>query len=68
MTKTKKLNKVVEILMSRDNMSQAEAEHVLQNVRNEIDEALADSDYELVEDIVYAELGLEMDYIFDILY
>lgn len=68
MAESKKINKVVKILMSRDNMSQAEAEHILQNVRAEIDEALADNDYELVEDIVYTELGLEMDYIFDILY
>ena len=64
----KELNKVVKILMSRDNMTQEEAEHLLKNVREEIDEVLADGDYESVEDIIYTELGLEMDYIFDILY
>jgi len=68
MAKDKKVNKVVKVLMSRDNMSRDEAEHYLQNVYKEIDEALAEDDYGLVEDIVYSELGLEMDYIFDILY
>lgn len=64
----KKLNKVVEILMSRDNMSQEEAQDLLDFVRQEIDEVIADGDYDTVEDIMYTELGLEMDYIFDILY
>lgn len=67
MAKEKKVNRIVSILMSRDNMSQDEAEHVFQNVRKEIDDAVAEGDYELVEDIMYTELGLEMDYIFDIL-
>ena len=68
MSKSKRTNKVVEILMSRDNLSREEAEHILQNVREEIDDALAEDAYDAVEDIVYTELGLEMDYIFDILY
>ena len=68
MAKEKKMNEVVRVLMSRDNMSREEAEHYLQNVREEIDDAIAEGDYGLVEDIVYSDLGLEMDYIFDILY
>ena len=64
----KAINKVVQILMSRDNLTREEAEHILHTVRDDIDVVLADGDYQAVEDIVYTELGLEMDYIFDILY
>ena len=64
-----KVNKVVEILMSRDNITQDEAEHIFKNVREEINDILEDGgSYDDVEDIMYCELGLEMDYIFDILY
>ena len=64
-----KVNKVVEILMSRDNITQDEAEHIFKNVREEINDILEDGgSYDDVEDIMYCELGLEMDYIFDILH
>lgn len=62
------MNKVVEILMSRDNLTQGEAERQLQEVREMIDDAVAAGDYSEAEDIVASELGLEMDYIFDILF
>ena len=64
----KKINKVVEILMRRDDMTQQEAEHLLNRVREEINDVIEDGDPAAVEDIMYTELGLEMDYIFDILY
>ena len=61
------MNRVVKILMNRDGMSETEANSLLQSVRNEIDEAFTDNDYQLVEDIIYCDLGLEMDYVVDIL-
>jgi len=61
------MNKVVEILMIRDGMSRAEAEDVLSYCREMINNAVACGDYEEAEDIVASELGLEMDYIFDII-
>ena len=63
----KKLNRVVAILMSRDGMTQEEAEHLVNQVRREINEVAEEGDYDAAEDIMYSELGLEMDYIFDIL-
>lgn len=57
-------NEVIRILMERDGMSRAEAQEVLEDVR----EMLADADPWEAEDIIADELGLEMDYIFDILF
>lgn len=69
MANVKTINKVVDILMKRDNMSKDEAEQLFNRVRNEIYEVLEDEGgYDDVEDIMYCELGLEMDYIHDILY
>ena len=59
----KKDNEVVRILMERDGLTRAEAEERLDEVR----EMISDADVWEVEDIIADELGLEMDYIFDIL-
>ncbi len=56
------MNRVVRILMERDDMTENEANELLNEVRDMI---LENSD--LAEDIVLEELGLEMDYIFDII-
>lgn len=63
----KKVNKVVEILMSRDGYTQTEAEHILSRVREMLYEAAEAGDYGEAEEIMYSELGLEMDYLFDII-
>lgn len=56
------MNRIVEILMKRDDMTEDEANDLLDEVRDMI---LENSDS--AEDIVLEQLGLEMDYIFDIL-
>lgn len=61
------MNKVIEILMTRDGLTQEEAESQLNSVREQISDAVSCGDYDLAEDIVASDLGLEMDYIFDIL-
>jgi len=61
------INRVVKILMGRDNMTREEAEHLLNQVRDEMNDAIAEGDYDLAEDIMYSDLGLEMDYIMDVL-
>ena len=60
------MNRVVEILMKRDDLSQAEAEELLREVRYMLEECNYDS--EESEDIISDELGLELDYIMDILF
>ena len=63
----KEINRVVKILIERDNMTREEAEHLLNQVRDEMNDAIAEGDYDLAEDIMYSDLGLEMDYIMDVL-
>ena len=60
-------NRVVKILVNRDHMTIQEAIDLVQEVRGMIEDAVADGDYGEAEDIMYSELGLEMDYIFDVL-
>lgn len=60
------MNRVVEILMHRDNLTQQEAkDRVL-----EVKQMMEDCNYDPEEcvDIVQDELGLEMDYIEDLLF
>ena len=55
------MNRVVEILVKRDNLSQAEAEELLREVRYMLEEC--NYDPEESEDIISDELVLEIDYI-----
>lgn len=61
------MNKVVEILMKRDGMTKQKAQNHLAYVRQLVEDAVNDNDFDLAEQLVASELGLEMDYIFDIL-
>ena len=60
-------NEVLRILMTRDGMSESEAREVIADVREAMDEAIAEGDYFEAEEIFESELGLEPDYIFDIM-
>lgn len=62
------MSKIVDILMRRDGVTKEEAQHTLNIVKAEVAEAIQVGDYELVEEIVASELGLEMDYIDEILF
>lgn len=62
------MNRVVSILMNRDGYSKEEAIEIINDCREEMNDAIADGDYNLAEDILACDLGLEPDYIFDILY
>ena len=59
------MNNVVAILMKRDGTSRADAIALVTKVRGMIEDA--DGDYDEAEQVMIDELGLEMDYIFDIL-
>lgn len=61
------MNRVVKILMERDNMTEKEANNAVAQARTEIYSAVEDGGYDEAEDIMYSLLGLEMDYIMDIL-
>lgn len=61
------MNSVVKVLMQRDNMSQLDAERRLEEVREMVNDEIECGDYDVIEDIIACELGLEMDYLFDVL-
>ena len=62
------MKSVKRILMERDGMDEFEAQDLIDEVREELNFAMENNDYELAEDIRYGDLGLEMDYIFDLIF
>ena len=61
------MNRIVKILMQRDEMSKEEAQELLQETRDAMMAAIDAWDFFEVEDIMADYLGLEPDYIFDII-
>ena len=61
------MNRVVEVLMKRDGMTKDEAEDYLSEVRSELYDAINGTSCLSPEDVMYDELGLEMDYVCDVL-
>lgn len=58
---------IVKILMERDNMSQEDAEDLLNEAKDEAQEVLEnDGGLDEIEDILKDYFGLEPDYIFDL--
>ena len=62
------MKSVKRILMERDGMDEFEAQDLIDAVREDLNFAIENNDYELAEDIMYGDLGLEMDYIFDLIF
>lgn len=62
------MNQIVNVLMNRDGMSVSEAKRKLSEVRMMVMGVIADGgDCAEVEEIMIDELGLEPDYIYDLL-
>lgn len=61
------MKSIKQILMDRDGMTAEEANELIEAVREDINFAASTNDFELAEDIMYGDLGLEMDYIFELL-
>ena len=62
------MNAIVKILMERDDMSQEDAEDLLNEAREEANNLLEqDAGILEIEDILYSYFGLEPDYIFDLI-
>ncbi len=60
-------NRIIKILEIRDHLTQEEAETLFKDVQELIYCAMASKDFDVVEEIMHYELGLEMDYLEDIL-
>ena len=61
------MNRVIKILMERDHMTEQEAKELVRQAREDMLTCAEEGDYSGAEDIMYSLLGLEMDYIMDIL-
>lgn len=61
------MNKIIKILMRRDEMSYEDAKELVEDVIREVEDAIAVGDYELAMDLFESDLGLEPDYLLDAL-
>jgi len=61
-------DRIVTILMERDELTEEEAREQVEDAVEAINDILANGgSYEEAEDVLLEDLGLEMDYIFDLL-
>lgn len=60
-------NNLIELLMRRDNISRNEAIEMLFTCKEDLERAVDDGNYNEVDNIIMDDLGLEPDYLFDIL-
>ena len=61
------MNRVKKILIERDGIFALEADNLIEETREEMEEAIEAGHYLEAEDIFMDNLGLEPDYMFDIL-
>lgn len=61
------MKEIINILMRRDGISENEAYNLVEECREEIETAIAGSRYMEAEDIIASYLGLEPDYIMDLI-
>ena len=61
------MEKIISILMKRDGISFEEARRLCEDVVDEIHMAIASGDFLLAEELMMSDLGLEPDYLMDIL-
>lgn len=59
------MNRIIKILMERDNMTYEEAEEVYEDTKSELMDAIEGTSCLSPEEVLEGELGLELDYIFD---
>lgn len=59
------MNRIIKILMERDNMTYEEAKEAYEDTKAELMDAIEGSSVLTPEEVLLEELGLEMDYIFD---
>ena len=61
------MKNIVKVLMRRDGLTESEAIKEVQYAKRAITDAISDGDFNLVEEIMMYDLGLEMDYVFDLI-
>ena len=61
------MNKIVEILINRDGMDEQEAIEYFNDVQEEAYELIEEGRLLNIEELILSDLGLEPDYIFDLI-
>lgn len=61
------MRSIKEVLMDRDNMSESQAEELIEEAKEALQEYLADDDQESAMDICQEFFGLEPDYLMELL-
>ena len=57
------MKEIIKILMQRDGISAAEAENLIEDCAEEMNDAIMRGNYQECEDILASYLGLEPDYL-----
>lgn len=57
------MDEVIRILMHRDGIDKVEAKDMIKSFFDDAEDAINSGDYEAIEDILMDDLGLEPDYI-----
>ena len=58
---------IIKVLMSRDDMSEAEAREYYGEVMAEVMDYITSGEYDTAEEIIESDFGLEIDYLLDAL-
>lgn len=61
------MERVIKILMRRDEMTREEATELVKDTMREVRDAIEAGDFNLAEDIFTGDLGLEPDYLISML-
>ena len=61
------MEKIIQILMKRDGIDYDEAKSIVEDAKSELQDAIDGTSCLSPEDVMYGELGLELDYVFYLL-
>ena len=61
------MDSITEVLMRRDGLSEEDAKREVEDFRADIEDSIMSGDLEDIEDALMNDLGLEPDYLMDIL-
>ena len=61
------MDSITEVLMRRDGLSEEDAKREVDNFREDIEDSIMSGNLEDIEDALMYDLGLEPDYLMDIL-
>jgi hypothetical protein len=61
------MDNITEVLMRRDGLSKEDAKREVDNFREDIEDSIMSGNLEDIEDALMNDLGLEPDYLMDIL-